>query len=214
MNKVFLYAGVIGFLLSLVPLVIVARERGVTKTEPRIHLIPDMDRQEKFLPQSSNLFFADGRAMRMPVEGTVARGSIDPASNEATGQDGSGAWIKRNVHAVTPELLRRGRERYDIFCAPCHGTAGHGDGPVARRAERLQEGTWTPPTSMHAEIVLGREDGHLFNTISHGIRNMPAYGSQIPVADRWAIVAYIRALQRSQSSPVASLAAADRERLP
>ncbi len=214
MKKLVLYAGTIGILLSLVPLVLVARERGVTKTDPRIHLVPDMDSQKKYLPQSANPFFADGRAMRMPVEGTVARGSIDPTSTEATGQDAAGAWVRRNAHAVTPELIQRGRERYDIFCAPCHGTAGHGDGMIARRADRLQEGTWTPPTSLHAEIVLAREDGHIFNTITHGIRNMPSYGSQVPVADRWAIVAYIRALQRSQSSPASALAAADREQLP
>lgn len=214
MKKLVLYAAAIGILLSWVPLVLVARERGVTKTEPRIHLIQNMDAQAKFRPQSTNPMFADGRAMRPPVEGTVARGSLDPTSPEASGRDASGALLKGNALPVTADLLARGRERYDIFCAPCHGTAGYGDGLVSRRAERLQEGTWTPPTSMHADIVLAREDGHIFQTITDGIRNMPAYGSQIPVPDRWAIVAYVRALQRSQASPAATLPAPDREKLP
>lgn len=214
MKKVLLYAGTIGLLVSWVPLVLVARERGATKTEPRIHILQDMDAQAKFRPQSANPIFADGRAMRLPVEGTVARGSLDPSSPVASGKDPSGAWLTRNALPVTVAMLERGRERYEIFCAPCHGSAGYGDGPVSRRAERLQEGTWTPPSSMHAELVLGREDGHIFHTITHGIRNMPAYGSQIPPEDRWAIVGYIRALQRSQGSRVDALSAADRERLP
>lgn len=214
MKKLLLYAGTIGILISWVPLVLIARERGVTKTEPRIHLLQDMDAQAKFRPQSANPIFADGRAMRLPVEGTVARGSLDPASPLATGQDASGAWLTRNALPVTAAMLQRGRERYEIFCAPCHGSAGHGDGPVSRRAERLQEGTWTPPSSMHADLVLGREDGHIFHTITHGIRNMPAYGAQVPVEDRWAIVGYIRALQRSQGTSAAALPAADREKLP
>jgi mono/diheme cytochrome c family protein len=104
--------------------------------------------------------------------------------------------------AVDLGVLQRGRERYDIYCAPCHGLAGYGDGSVAKRAEALQEGTWTPPTSFHTELIRQRPDGHIFNTISNGIRNMPAYGPQIPVADRWAIVAYVRALQRSQNATV------------
>jgi mono/diheme cytochrome c family protein len=104
--------------------------------------------------------------------------------------------------SVTSELMRRGRERYDVFCSPCHGLAGYGDGPVSKRAESLQEGTWTPPASFHTDLVRGRPAGHLYNSIANGIRNMPAYGAQIPVDDRWAIVAYIRALQRSQYSNV------------
>jgi mono/diheme cytochrome c family protein len=99
-------------------------------------------------------------------------------------------------------MLRRGQERYDIYCSPCHGLAGYGDGMVAMRAEGLQEGTWTPPSSIHTELVRSRAPGHLYNTITNGIRNMPAYGPQISVEDRWAIVAYVEALQRSQAATV------------
>jgi mono/diheme cytochrome c family protein len=103
---------------------------------------------------------------------------------------------------VDARLLARGHERYAVFCAPCHGLSGHGDGMVARRADRLQQGTWTPPSSFHVEPVSARPVGHLFNTITNGIRTMPAYGSQVGVADRWAIVAYVRALQRSQRASI------------
>jgi mono/diheme cytochrome c family protein len=111
-------------------------------------------------------------------------------------------WVAAVPIEVDREVLQRGRERYDIYCSPCHGLVGSGDGMVAKRADELQEGTWTPPTSFHSELLRGRPDGHLFNTISNGIRNMPAYGSQISVEDRWAIVAYVRALQRSQNATV------------
>ena len=181
-----LYTVAVLVVLSWVPLALIMRARVSTSPLPRIHIVPDMDNQPKYKPQSRNPMFADRRAMRPPVAGAVARGTVlgDPAltSGRAT--------------------LQRGRERYDVFCSPCHGLAGSGDGMVAKRADELLEGTWTPPTSFHSDLLRGRPAGHLFNTISNGIRNMPAYGSQIPVEDRWAIVAYVRALQRSQNATV------------
>jgi mono/diheme cytochrome c family protein len=115
--------------------------------------------------------------------------------------------------AVSEALMRRGQERWEVFCTPCHGSAGYGDGPVARRADRLQEGTWTPPSSLHTDLVRSRPAGYLFNTVTNGVRNMPAYGSQIPVHDRWAIVAYMRALQRSQNATVADVPVELRQQL-
>jgi mono/diheme cytochrome c family protein len=155
-----------------------------------------MDKQPRFRAQAPNALFADDRADRRPVEGTVARGSLIPAPIE-TGQQG-GAWVDRIPVPVTEGTMRRGRERYDIYCSPCHGLDGAGAGLVARRAEALQEGAWTPPSSLHDDLVRSRPAGHIFHSITYGIRNMPAYGSQIPIGDRWAIVAYVRALQRSQ----------------
>jgi mono/diheme cytochrome c family protein len=105
---------------------------------------------------------------------------------------------------VSMELMRRGRERFNIYCAPCHGLAGYGDGMVARRAAEMQAAGantasgWVAPTNYHTDEIRGRPLGHLYNTISNGIRTMPAYDKQIPVPDRWAIVAYVKALQRSQ----------------
>ena len=114
---------------------------------------------------------------------------------------------------VTESLMKRGQERFGIYCAPCHGLAGFGDGIVAKRADRLQEGIWVPPLSFHADAVRARTAGEIFDTISHGIRTMPAYGPQIPVEDRWAIVAYVRALQLSHLGAVDDLSPESRARL-
>jgi mono/diheme cytochrome c family protein len=186
--------------LSWVPLALIARARVTTSTKPRIHIIRDMDQQPKFLTQTRNPMFADLRAMRPPVAGTVARGDVGE-SVYSTGRVGSD-WVEAIPVEVDAALLARGRERYDIYCAPCHGLVGYGDGMVAKRADELMEGTWTLPSSFHTELVRERPAGHLYNTIANGIRNMPAYGQQIPVADRWAIVAYVRALQRSQNATI------------
>ena len=200
--------------LSWIPLALALRARSVKSTEPRIHIIQDMDNQPKVKPQSRFPLFADRRGMRPPVPGNVARGTVlddpalttgrvevaVPAADAVEGQDPG--WVEAMPVEVDRRLLERGRERYDIFCSPCHGLSGYGDGMVSKRAEQLQEGTWTPPTSFHTDLVRERPDGHIYNTIANGIRNMPAYGSQIPVADRWAIVAYVRALQRSQNATI------------
>jgi mono/diheme cytochrome c family protein len=196
-----LFAVAILVVLSWVPLALIMRARVTTSPQPRIHIVPDMDNQPKYKAQSRNPMFADRRAMRPPVSGAVARGTIlgDPAlMNGKIGED----WVAVIPLKVDNAALQRGRERYDIYCSPCHGLAGFGDGMVAKRADELLEGTWTPPTSFHSELLRERPVGHLFNTISNGIRNMPAYGPQIPVEDRWAIVAYVRALQRSQNATV------------
>ena len=188
--------------LSWIPVALILRARTVKKSEPRIHIIQDMDNQPKVKAQSRFMLFADRRGMRPPVPGTVARGSvIDNPALELGKADGD-AWVEEGPVPVTMPLLERGRQRYEIYCSPCHGLSGYGDGMVSQRADQLQEGTWTPPTSFHTDLVRTRPDGHLFNTISNGIRNMPSYGSQIPVDDRWAIVAYVRALQRSQNATI------------
>jgi len=195
------YLVVVIIVLSWVPLAVILRARNTMSSKPRIHIIQDMDNQQKFKTQARNRLFADRRAMRRPATGTVARGELNGDDAYYRGMVGED-WIETLPIPVTMQLMERGRERFDVFCAPCHGLAGAGDGMVAKRAEELQEGTWTPPASFHSELVRGRTDGHLFNTITNGIRNMPAYAPQIPVEDRWAIVAYIRALQRSQGAPL------------
>ena len=188
--------------LSWIPVALALRARVVKKTEPRIHIIPDMDNQPKVKAPSRFMLFADRRGMRPPVAGTVARGSLIGDSSLEFGRTADDVWVEAIPVEMSMSLLERGRKRYDIFCSPCHGLSGYGDGMVARRADQLQEGTWTPPTSFHTELIRERPAGHIYNTISNGIRNMPAYGSQIPVDDRWAIVAYVRALQRSQNATI------------
>jgi mono/diheme cytochrome c family protein len=201
MPKWFFAAAAIVVLLTLVPLALIARSRAVTSQQPRLHFVPDMDNQPKFRAQSANPMFADGRAMRPRVPGTVSLGDRGDDAVTVTGKAGEG-WVAEIPVPVTMTLLRRGQERWGVFCAPCHGLAGYGDGMVGKRAEALAEGTWTPPSSLHTDLVRQRPVGHLYNTIANGIRTMPAYGPQIPVADRWAIVAFVRALQRSQSAGI------------
>jgi mono/diheme cytochrome c family protein len=107
---------------------------------------------------------------------------------------------------VSLDLLRRGRERFNVYCAVCHGLAGYGDGMVARRAAEMQASGaataagWVAPTNYHTKDIRDRSVGHLYNTITNGIRTMPAYDKQIGILDRWAIVAYVKALQRSQDA--------------
>ncbi len=190
--------------LALVPFACAYRARHSTSELPRVHLLQDMDNQPKFKAQSVNPLFADGRAARAPVPGTVARGSLSTDDWVSRGLR-EGTWATAIPFEVTEGFVARGRERYDIFCTPCHGLSGYGDGIVAKRADRLQEGAWVPPSSLHDDAVRERADGHLYNSITNGIRTMPAYGTQIPEADRWAIVAYVRALQLSQRAPVAAV---------
>jgi mono/diheme cytochrome c family protein len=182
--------------LALVPPALIARSRAVKSTSPRVHPIPDMDSQPKLKAQQFSALFADHRAMRLPVEGTLARGDLRGDEHTFRGEV-DGGWATTFPEEVTKAVMERGRERYEIFCSPCHGLDGAGRGLVAVRAEELQEGLWVPPLSFHNDQVLERPVGHLYNTIAHGIRTMPAYGDQIDATDRWGIVAYIRALQRA-----------------
>jgi len=198
--------------LALLPFACIYRARQSQSPLPRIHLVQGMDNQPRYVSQQVNPFFADTREARPPVDGTVARGHLDDDDGLARGfRDGT--WIQALPVPVTGRLLQRGSERFQIYCAPCHGLAGYGDGIVAVRAERLLEGTWVPPSSMHDATVLARPVGHLFNTVTNGIRTMPSYGSQIPVDDRWAIVAYVRAMQRGGHAPASVLTAEERAKL-
>ena len=152
--------------------------------------------------------------MRLPPAGTVARGQLDDDDLFYYGLDPSGEFDTGFPLPVSAALLARGQERFAIYCAVCHGLAADGNSAVHHRAESLQEGTWTPPTDLASEVVLGRPNGHLFNTITNGIRSMPAYGPQIPVADRWAIVAYVRALQRARNAALTDVPEDVRKTLP
>ena len=143
--------------------------------------------------------FADGRAMRPLIEDTVAQGDGKLDDHYYRGiVDGQWAESFPEGVTLTTALVDRGEQRYVINCAPCHGAAGYGDGMVHREATEHGHTMWVPPTSLHLDYLRVQPHGKIFNTITNGIRNMPAYGHAIPEADRWAIVAYIRALQRSQ----------------
>jgi mono/diheme cytochrome c family protein len=201
--------------LSLIPVGLVYKSRATRlRDQTRVQVVYDMDNQFYFKAQSRNPFFADDMAMRQPVEGTVARGQAwtdDPRDHGRV--QGDTLFVDAFPVTVDRPLIDRGEERFNIYCAPCHGLSGDGNGLVHARAASLAEGTWTPPTDLGSQTVVDRPVGHLYNTIKNGIRNMPAYGSQIPVQDRWAIVAYVRALQLARTATIEDVPAAERATL-
>lgn len=167
--------------------------RGRPSEKTPIHVNPNMDDQPKFQPMERNPFFADEAAMRVPPAGTVPRGWLRLDTEYYTGKDESGRPIEDNPVTVTLPLLQRGENRYNIYCSPCHGKVGDGQGIIVKRG-------YVPPPTFHADRLREIEDGHIFDVITNGLRNMPSYRHQVPVDDRWAIVAYFRALQRSQNA--------------
>lgn len=169
--------------------------RGSLHDQPPVHINPNMDWQERFDPQEANPFFADGRAMRPPVPGTVARGFLKEDTAFYHGRGSDGAFVANNPVSETAELLARGQKRYDIYCGVCHGLAGDGKGIIM-----TGNYGYVPAPTYHSDMLRAVPDGYLFDVISNGVRSMPGYAQQIPVADRWAITSYIRALQRSQYS--------------
>ena len=192
-------AAVLLMALALLPPLWIAKFRYERKTSPRIHVLEDMDFQPKYLPQQYSPLFKDTRDMRPPVAGTIAADAPIGESHLISGEvDGKPA--DTFPVPVTSEMMKRGQQRYGIFCATCHGLAGDGDGIASRLAFEREEPKWVRPLSLHNSSVIGQPVGQLFKTISDGIRNMPSYRVQIPVEDRWAIVLYVRALQRSQNA--------------
>jgi len=150
----------------------------------------DMHDQPRFKPLAKSDFYADLRSARTPVAGTVARGQLHEDSYLYTGKIGNnpGDYMP---FPVTEEVLLRGRERFDIYCSPCHSRLGDGRGMIVQRGFRA-------PPSYHTERLRNAPLGYFFDVITQGFGAMPEYASQIPARDRWAIVAYIRALQLSQ----------------
>lgn len=206
------YVALVAVVVSWLPLALIARARAVRSGETRVHIFQDMDVQPKLRPQALAPIFADHRGMRPVVPGTVARGDLREDDHLYQGKV-NGEWATTFPMPVTEAVVRRGQERFNIFCSTCHGLGGAGNGPTHQRAVKLQEPAWVPPTSLLSDTVVQRQHGHLFNTITNGIRNMAAYGTQIPVEDRWAIVAYIRALQLSRNADLSDVPADQRDAL-
>ena len=205
---------VVGLVLVIIatwiPLYLIYQKRNSYSTLPKIHYIQDMDNQPSYGPQAPTTLFADGRATRTLVEGTIARGHLREDDHYFRGYHNvvNGAIQIIEFFDSFPEtvvvdepLILRGQERYEIYCAVCHDENGTGNGLVHQRAVALQETKWVPPTNLLTQDVRDRPEGQLFQAISDGVRNMPGYKTQINVADRWAIVAYVQQLQATQ--PVA-----------
>ncbi len=169
--------------------------RGMTSEEPPIHPNPNMDTQAKYIAQRESDFFADGAAMRTPPEGTVARGQLHEDVGYFNGRYEDSTLVAAIPFTVDEAVTKRGAQRFMIFCAPCHGISGDGKGNIMKYKYPI------PPTNLMEQRIRDLADGAIFEVISNGIRNMPSYRQQIPAADRWNIVAHVRALQ--SSSPVA-----------
>jgi mono/diheme cytochrome c family protein len=161
---------------------------------PPLQVHPDMDNQPKYKPQSQSAFFGDGRAARKPVDGTIPRGQLRESDALFTGKAG-GDFLKTVPMPITEALLKRGQERFNISCAPCHGLAGAGNGIVAARSNAA-----LVPANLHDERLRQVPDGYLFDVITNGVRSLYLLRHQITEPDRWAIVTYVRALQRSQNA--------------
>ncbi len=217
------------FALTVVSVVALAGFRGQKSRLPPIELFPDMDRQPKVKAQKPSGFFANGSATRPPVAGTVPLGYAMPVADggemaaEAafgpykdiafssspdyanTGRIGD-QWGTGIPFEMTPGILARGQQRYTITCSLCHGATGAGDGITSKYGI-------VAIANLHQDRIRAMADGEIFNTITHGKNTMMAYGFNIQVPDRWAIVAYIRALQRSQAATVADVPEAERVKL-
>lgn len=165
----------------------------------------DMQDQPKYKPLGENRFFADGRDARPIPAGTIARDELENTDPAHTG-DANGAFLDTIPIPVNEALLKRGQERFNIYCSPCHGPQGDGDGMVARRGVRI-------PADLHTARLRSVPPGYLYQVIKNGYGAMGDYGDQVPYRDRWAIVAYIRALQLSRNASINDVPADQRGEL-
>jgi len=203
----------LGFFLICAAVVGIAGFRGEHFRRPPIELFPDMVRQAKLRPQTPNDFFSDEMSSRVHPAGTVAKSKPYEISGQVlevngkpvysyedspvnTGKiSGTTNWVETNPLPVTRQLLDRGQQRYLIYCTPCHGPAGDGKGITSKYGMIAM-------ANFHDKRLVEMADGEIFNTVSNGKNLMGAYGGNVPIEDRWAIIAYVRALQRSQLASV------------
>jgi mono/diheme cytochrome c family protein len=210
----------LGCLFAFVAVVSIAGWRGQKSAKPPIEIFPDMDHQPKFQPQRENNLFADGRSARKPVAGTVPMGytlagafDTNGASNNRTIQGGSGFGGATDYYStgrmgdhygdglpveISEAVLKRGQLRYSVNCAVCHGATGLGNGITSQYG-------LVGIANLHQERLRTMPDGQIFQTITYGKGNMGPYGPNVAVEDRWAIIAYIRTLQRSQNARLADV---------
>jgi mono/diheme cytochrome c family protein len=191
--------------VCVVVVMLIAGKRGDTSRKPPIYIFPDMKRQLKLRPQTANGFFANGLSSQVPPPGTIAQSKpMNVGGKEVypfedvpvnTGRvPGTTNFAELSPFPVTAQLLARGQQRFTIYCAPCHGATGEGKGITQKIGAMAVVG------NLHDKRMVEMPDGEVFNTISNGKTLMGAYGPQIPVEDRWAIIAYVRALQRAAHS--------------
>jgi hypothetical protein len=188
----------------------IAGFQGRMSRKPPIEVFPDMDRQLRLRPQQPNDFFPNGLSSQLPPPGTVARSEPLQTVNGPVYQfedapvntgcvTGTTNFVETNPLPVTGKLLARGRERFDIYCASCHSALGDGNGITKKL------GVMPTVANLQDKRIVEMADGEIFNTITHGKSTMAAYGPLVPAADRWAVIAYLRALQLSQLGAVDDL---------
>jgi mono/diheme cytochrome c family protein len=178
--------------LCTIGVVAVAGRRGTISRQPPIELFPDMDRQPKLRPQTPNNFFADGKSSRLPIPGTIAWDDRYQDTPVNTGRvPGTTNFVAVLPVAVTEKLLARGQQRFNINCSPCHGAQGDGNG-ITKKI-----GAMGVVANLHDKRIVEMADGEIFNTITYGKNLMGAYGPNVTPDDRWAVIAYVRALQLS-----------------
>ncbi len=207
--------------LAWAVLIALAGCRGQTSSEPPIVVFRGMHEMPRYDVQEEAPYFDDGRAMRPTVPGTI------PVEAVIDSDVGDGLDVNGNYVAMIPPgamqhfgageeamsaMLARGQQRFNIYCTPCHGYAGDGQGMVSQHALAL--GVAFAAANLHDEQFLHMPDGRMFLTISNGVRTMPSYRGQIPVYDRWAIIAYVRALQLHAADPAAAAADTDGDGVP
>jgi len=192
------------FALCVLATVGVLGFRGSHFRQPPLYIFPDMERQPKLRPQTANAFFDDGMSSRLPVAGTIARSQpvlvgqklVYPWEDSpvTTGRNpGTTNFVELNPLPVTAELLQRGQQVFDINCATCHSKVGDGNGTPKRI------GAMAVVANLHDKRIVELTDGELFNTVSYGKGLlMPGYAGNLPIRDRWAAIAYLRALQLSR----------------
>lgn len=189
--------------LAIIATVSVLGFRGSHFRKPPLYIFPDMERQAKLRPQKPNGFFPNGISSQIPVEGTIARstpletvnGPVFPFEDSPvnTGRvTGTTNFVEVNPLPITGSLLERGRQRFTINCSPCHGQLGDGNG-ITKKV-----GGMAVVANLHDRRIVEMTDGELFFVVTHGRNLMGAYGPTMTVADRWAAVAYLRALQLSR----------------
>lgn len=196
---------ILGFLLLCVVVVSVAGFRGDKSKRPPIELFPDMDRQPKLRPQTLNNLLPGQLSSQLPVQGTVAHSvpvnvggrAVYPYEDHPlnTGRvSGTTNFVETTPLPVTAAALKRGQERYDIYCAPCHGLSGDGKGITTKYGMTVIADLH----DMNTRKIVQMTDGELFNTVTHGKNLMGGYAAALGVEDRWAVIAYVRALQRAR----------------
>jgi len=196
----------------------IAGFQGRMSRKPPIEVFPDMDRQLKLRPAQPDSFFPNGISSQLPPASTIARGEplqtvngpvypFEDAPVNTGLVTGTTNFVETNPLPFTGKLLARGRERFDIYCAPCHGALGDGNGITKKL------GVMPTVANLQDKRIVEMADGEIFSTVTHGKSTMGAYGPIMPVADRWAVIAYLRALQLSHLGSVDDLSPDERGNL-